>query len=79
MPTMKAAVVHAFKQPLRIQEVPIPEVVPGSIVVNTTTDTTDSQFQNGPPARVVANAGPVPVRVGTTNGTSTVRFRVTIN
>jgi uncharacterized repeat protein (TIGR01451 family) len=53
--------------------------VPGSIVVNTTTDTTNSQFQNGPPARVVANAGPVPVRVGTTNGTSTVRFRVTIN
>jgi alcohol dehydrogenase, propanol-preferring len=30
---MKAAVVHAFKQPLRIEEVPIPEVVPGRIVV----------------------------------------------
>ena len=33
MPTMKAAVVHAFKEPLRIQEVPVPEVVPGSILV----------------------------------------------
>jgi propanol-preferring alcohol dehydrogenase len=30
---MKAAVVHAFKQPLRIEEVPIPEVVLGRIVV----------------------------------------------
>jgi propanol-preferring alcohol dehydrogenase len=30
---MKAAVVRAFKQPLRIEEVPIPEVVPGRIVV----------------------------------------------
>lgn len=33
MPTMKAAVVHAFKEPLRIQEVPVPEVVPGRILV----------------------------------------------
>ena len=33
MSHMKAAVVHAFKQPLRIEEVPIPEVVPGRIVV----------------------------------------------
>jgi uncharacterized repeat protein (TIGR01451 family) len=51
----------------------------GSIDVNGTVDATDSQFQNGPPARVVANAGTVPVRVGATNGTSTVKFRVTIN
>jgi alcohol dehydrogenase, propanol-preferring len=33
MPTMKAAVVQDFKQPLKIQEVPVPEVVPGRIVV----------------------------------------------
>jgi len=33
MSHMKAAVVHAFKQPLRIEEVPVPEVVPGRIVV----------------------------------------------
>ena len=33
MPTMKAAVVQAFKQPLKIQEVPVPEVIPGRIVV----------------------------------------------
>ena len=25
MPTMKAAVVHGFKEPLRIEEVPVPE------------------------------------------------------
>jgi uncharacterized repeat protein (TIGR01451 family) len=51
----------------------------GSINVNGTVDAANSQFQNGPPARVVANAGTVPVRVGTTNGTSTVTFRVTID
>lgn len=33
MPAMKAAVVEAFKQPLKIREVPIPEAVPGRIVV----------------------------------------------
>ena len=33
MPTMKAAVVHAFGQPLRIEEVPVPEVPPGRILV----------------------------------------------
>jgi len=33
MPTMRAAVVHEFKEPLRIQEVPVPEVVPGRILV----------------------------------------------
>ena len=33
MATMKAAVVHAFKEPLKIQEVPVPEVVPGRILV----------------------------------------------
>jgi alcohol dehydrogenase, propanol-preferring len=33
MPTMKAAVVHAFKQPLKIEEVPVPEVIPGRILV----------------------------------------------
>ena len=33
MPTMKAAVIHAFKEPLRIQEMPVPEVVPGRILV----------------------------------------------
>lgn len=31
--TMKAAVVHDFGQPLRIEEVPAPEVQPGSVVV----------------------------------------------
>jgi propanol-preferring alcohol dehydrogenase len=30
---MKAAVVHAFKEPLRIEEVAVPEVVPGRILV----------------------------------------------
>ena len=30
---MRAAVVHAFKEPLRIEEVPVPEVVPGRILV----------------------------------------------
>ena len=29
MPMMKAAVVHAFGEPLRIEEVPVPEVTPG--------------------------------------------------
>ncbi|QPF74086.1 zinc-dependent alcohol dehydrogenase [Roseateles sp. DAIF2] len=33
MATMKAAVVHAFGQPLRLEEVPIPEVSPGQILV----------------------------------------------
>ena len=33
MPTMKAAVVVGFKEPLSIQEVPVPEVVPGRILV----------------------------------------------
>ena len=33
MPSMKAAVVRAFKQPLTIEEVPVPEAVPGRIVV----------------------------------------------
>ena len=33
MPTMKAAVVRAFGQPLRIEEVPVPEVPPGRILV----------------------------------------------
>ena len=31
--TMKAAVVHEFKQPLAIEEVPVPEVGPGQILV----------------------------------------------
>ena len=31
--TMKAAVVHAFHQPLVIEEVPVPEPGPGQIVV----------------------------------------------
>jgi propanol-preferring alcohol dehydrogenase len=30
---MKAAVVHAFGQPLRVEEVPIPEVAPGQVLV----------------------------------------------
>jgi propanol-preferring alcohol dehydrogenase len=30
---MKAAVVHAFGQPLAIEEVPVPEVAPGRILV----------------------------------------------
>lgn len=33
MTLMKAAVVHAFGQPLRIEEVPVPEVPPGRILV----------------------------------------------
>ena len=33
MPTMKAAVVHAFGQPLSLEEVPVPEVPPGQILV----------------------------------------------
>ncbi|CAN5608297.1 alcohol dehydrogenase AdhP [soil metagenome] len=33
MQTMKAAVVHTFGQPLRIEEVPIPEVQPGQVLV----------------------------------------------
>ncbi len=33
MPMMRAAVIHAFKEPLRIQEMPVPEVVPGRILV----------------------------------------------
>ena len=33
MKLMKAAVVHAFGQPLRIEEVPIPEVTPGQVLV----------------------------------------------
>lgn len=33
MPTMKAAVVHAFGQPLAIEEVAVPEVGPGQILV----------------------------------------------
>lgn len=33
MSLMKAAVVHAFGQPLRIEEVPIPEVTPGQVLV----------------------------------------------
>jgi propanol-preferring alcohol dehydrogenase len=30
---MKAAVVHAFGQPLRVEEVPVPEVAPGQVLV----------------------------------------------
>ena len=33
MNTMKAAVVHAFGQPLHIDEVPIPAVKPGQVLV----------------------------------------------
>lgn len=33
MQTMKAAVVHEFGKPLRIEEVPVPTVVPGTILV----------------------------------------------
>ena len=33
MPTMKAAVVHAFGQPLRLDEVPVPDVTPGQVLV----------------------------------------------
>ena len=29
--TMKAAVVHEFKKPLSIEEVPVPEVGPGQV------------------------------------------------
>src|SRR5918995_3478183 len=31
--TMRAAVVHEFKQPLAIEEVPVPEVGPGQVLV----------------------------------------------
>ncbi len=33
MRMMKAAVVHAFGQPLQIEEVPVPEVLPGQVLV----------------------------------------------
>jgi len=33
MTLMKAAVVHSFGQPLRIEEVPLPEVTPGQVLV----------------------------------------------
>ena len=33
MRTMKAAVVHEFGKPLKIEEVPVPEVVPGQMLV----------------------------------------------
>ena len=33
MKMMKAAVVHAFGKPLRIEEVPVPEVAPGQVLV----------------------------------------------
>lgn len=33
MPMMKAAVVHAFGQPLSVEEVPIPDVAPGQVLV----------------------------------------------
>ena len=33
MPVMKAAVVHSFGHPLQIEEVPIPEVTPGQVLV----------------------------------------------
>ncbi len=33
MPSMKAAVVHAFGQPLKIEEVPVPEVTAGQVLV----------------------------------------------
>ncbi len=33
MRMMKAAVVHAFGQPLQIEEVPVPEVPPGQVLV----------------------------------------------
>jgi len=33
MPMMKAAVVHAFGKPLQIDEVPVPEVTPGQVLV----------------------------------------------
>jgi propanol-preferring alcohol dehydrogenase len=33
MPQMKAAVVHAFGQPLEIEQVPVPDVPPGQILV----------------------------------------------
>ena len=33
MPTMRAAVVRAFGQPLRIEEVPVPRVQPGQVLV----------------------------------------------
>ena len=33
MRTMKAAVVHEFGKPLKIEEVPVPEVGPGQVLV----------------------------------------------
>ncbi|KQU67268.1 MULTISPECIES: alcohol dehydrogenase catalytic domain-containing protein [unclassified Rhizobacter] len=33
MPQMKAAVVHAFGQPLEIEQVPVPDVPPGQVLV----------------------------------------------
>ena len=33
MPSMKAAVVHAYRAPLSLEEVPVPEVLPGQILV----------------------------------------------
>ena len=33
MPSMKAAVVHAYRAPLSLEEVPVPEVPPGQILV----------------------------------------------
>ncbi|HZF78395.1 MAG TPA: zinc-dependent alcohol dehydrogenase, partial [Rubrivivax sp.] len=33
MPLMKAAVVRSFSEPLRIEEVPVPEVTPGQVLV----------------------------------------------
>ena len=33
MNTMKAAVVHAFGQPLQIEDVPVPDVMPGQVLV----------------------------------------------
>jgi propanol-preferring alcohol dehydrogenase len=33
MTLMKAAVVHTFGQPLQIEEVPVPEVTPGQVLV----------------------------------------------
>ncbi|HEY9107224.1 MAG TPA: zinc-dependent alcohol dehydrogenase, partial [Roseateles sp.] len=33
MPMMKAAVVRAYREPLSLEEVPVPEVPPGQILV----------------------------------------------
>jgi uncharacterized repeat protein (TIGR01451 family) len=49
--------------------------VSGSITVNGIPDPADTNFQNGPPARVVANAG----AVNPNGGTATVTFQVRIN